>query len=119
MITFFTLNTSNKVLRIINNCIEEMIENELILSPLTEESNDKEKFEFLEAFFPSHLCSENSSKCINVIDDLLEWVRGNYLHDLTCVHEYVLFRIFKSFFNEKEDYELTRKKEEKIFTNFK
>lgn len=118
MITFFTLNTSNKVLKIINNCIEEMIENALILSPLTEDSNDKEKFEFLEAFFPLHLCRENLNKCINVINDLLEWSRDNYLHDLTCVHEYALFRIFKSFFNEKEDYELTRKKGEKNIYKF-
>lgn len=117
MITFIPLETTNKVLKIINNCIKEMIENELFYYNLNKD--DKEgQIDYLTSFFPAHLCREETQKCENTLKDLLEWTQDNYLHDLTCIHEYALFKIFGSFFDEKEDYEKLRKKGEKNVFKF-
>lgn len=112
MIRFITLHTTNKVLKIINDCINSMIENELFYYDLIED-DEKEQMEYLMEFFPQHLCREEKQKCDNALRDLLEWTQDDYLHDLTCVHEYALLRIFNSFFNEKEDNESVRRKGEK------
>ena len=99
MITFIPLDTTNKVLSIINNCIEEMVHHELFYYDLNE---DKEsQIDYLSTYFPAHLCREETEKCVNVLHDLLEWCQDNYLHDLTCTHEYALYMIFESFFIKK------------------
>ena len=117
MITFIPLVTTNRVLRIINNCIEEMIENEFSYYDLIKD-DEEEKFDYLLSFFPKHLCRENLKKCSDAFEDLLEWAQDNYLHELTSIHEYTLFHIFHSYFNEKEDFESYRKKEKEILSNF-
>lgn len=113
MITFIPLETTNNVLRIINNCIRQMIENELSYYYDLIEDDENEKMDYLINFFPNHLCREEPQKCINALHDLLEWTEDSYLHDLTCIHEYSLFKIFDSFFDEKEDFEKIRKKGQK------
>lgn len=112
MITFIPLETTNNVLRIINNCIMQMIKNELFYYSLIED-DENEKMDYLINFFPNHLCREEPQKCINTLHDLLEWTKDSYLHDLTSIHEYSLFKIFESFFDEKEDFENVRKKGQK------
>ena len=108
MITFIPLRTTIKVLKVINNCIQEMLEHEIFFYELCEDEEEKE--EWLMQFFPNYLCREESKKCISAIYDLYEWTKDSYLHDLTCVHEYALFKIFVNYFDEKEDYEMMRKK---------
>lgn len=115
MLHFSVLETSIKVLRIINNCIEAMIDYAL---SLIEDSDKEEKVEFLESFFPKHLCRQNIEKCINTLHDLQDWTRDNYLHELTGLHEYVLFRIFQDFFNQKDDFERFRKKGQRNIFKF-
>lgn len=118
MITFIPLETTTKVLRIINNCIKEMIDNELFYFNLSKDT-DEEKIDYLMHFFPKHLCREEPQKCINALHDLLEWSQDSFFHDLTCIHEYALFKIFGSFFDEKEDYEKIRNKGEKHIYDFR
>ena len=72
----------------------------------------------LESFFPKHLCRQNIEKCINTLHDLQDWTRDNYLHELTGLHEYVLFRIFQDFFNQKDDFERFRKKGQRNIFKF-
>lgn len=114
MITFITLHTTNRVLKIINNCIHEMIECEFFYDDMTQE----EQIEYLMYFFPKHLCREEPKKCINAMHDLLEWTKDSYLHDLTCIHEYALFKVFESYFDSKEDHEKFRTKGERNIYKF-
>lgn len=118
MITFISLETTNKVLKIINNCINEMIDNELSLYYDIDKDDENEVMDFLERLFPKYLCREDLKKCMNVLHDLKEWTKDSYLHDLTCVHEYALFHIFEHFFDEKEDFEKFREKGKRHIYNF-
>ncbi len=105
MIIFNTIAGTRKILREINNCIYEMIDFELYYY-----DEDREQ-EFLESYFPSHLCRENSKKCMDILIDLKEWTLDEYLHDLTCLHEYALYKIFNSYFDCAEDLEKESKGE--------
>lgn len=93
MITFIPLRTSTKVLKIINECIEKMIDMETDF--LYEEfiKDDKEELiDYLSDFFPLYLCRENIEKCQNILKDLSEWTEDNYLHEWKCSW-YALFKI--------------------------
>ena len=119
MITFIPLRTSTKVLKIINECIEKMIDMETDF--LYEEfiKDDKEELiDYLSDFFPLYLCRENIEKCQNILKDLSEWTEDNYLHELGSVHEYALFKIMNCYFDEKEDFENYREKGEKNIYKF-
>lgn len=109
MITFIPLDTTEKVLRIINNCIGEMLENELVYIDICKD-DEEELIDYLISYFPEHLCREESKKCVNVLYELYEWTQDHYFHHLTCVHEYALYNVFRCFFKEKEDFERVREK---------
>lgn len=105
MIVFSSLITSLRVLRIINNCIYEMLDFELSYCP-----DEDEIEEFAQNYFPKNLCRENPKKYMNILIELKEWSLDSYLHQLTCLHEYALFKIFNSYFDCFEGTEEHREK---------
>lgn len=117
MITFIPLQTTNRVLRIINDCIQRMIQSEIDYYNCIKRDSE-EVLEFLEDFFPSHLCREETQKCINVLHDLYEWTEDNYMHNLSSVHKHALSKIFEGYFNVKEDFENDRSKGERNIYKF-
>lgn len=100
MIIFHSCNTTGRVLKEINRCINDMVDYEL---SFYYEYDENEKIEFLEQYFPEHLCREDANKCMNVLIELKEWTRDLYLHEMTCLHEYALYKIFESYFDVAED----------------
>ncbi|MFG6319085.1 MAG: hypothetical protein K1W33_04370, partial [Clostridia bacterium] len=85
MILFKGCITTRRVLRQINNCINQMLECEISFY------DSSESQELIEEYFPKHLCRENPKKCMEILNELQEWTLDNYLHELTCLHEYSLF----------------------------
>ena len=111
MIIFHTCDTTLRVLREINRCINEMVDFELSsYYEYYEYQEESEKEEFLEQYFPEYLCREDAKKCMNVLLELKEWTMDSYLHEMTCLHEYALYQIFESYFNFAE--EMAREREE-------
>ncbi len=113
MILFRSCITTGRVLRLINNCINEMLEFELSFY-----NDESELQEFVENYFPEYLCRENPQKCMNVLIELKEWTLDFYLHELTCLHEYALFKIFNSYFESFEDAEEHIQKNERNVFKF-
>lgn len=118
MIIFRTCNTTTRVLREINRCINEMVDFELsYYYEYYEYQDEKEKEEFLKQYLPEYLCREDAKKCMNVLLDLNEWTKDLYLHEMTCLHEYALYHIFKSYFDCAED--IAKEREEGEEDSFK
>ncbi len=99
MILFKGCITTRRVLRQINNCINQMLECEISFY------DSSESQELIEEYFPKHLCRENPKKCMEILNELQEWTLDNYLHELTCLHEYSLFKIFNFYFDFLEEME--------------
>lgn len=98
MIRFVGFNSSVRVLKEINYRLTEMLDIEFCFADeMGIDIND---------YFPSYLCRESPDKCRNIIEDLREWVDDYYLHDHTCLHEYVLYRIINNYFDVKEDLDI-------------
>lgn len=49
----------------------------------------------LEEIFPVHYVRKNKERCIEVIDELKEYILDTYLHSLNPVQEYVLFHLIE------------------------
>ena len=99
MINFDTISFDEKSLRILNKCIFEMVEFE------TSFANDTCDKEDLELYFPKHIIREDKQKCIDILEDLKEWSKDNYIHELTPLYQYVIYHIFKSYVDFKDDIE--------------
>ena len=100
MIKFETISFDNKNLKLLNKCIFEMIDFE------TAYINEDENTDNLELYFPKHIIREDKNKCLSILEDLKEWSKDNYLHILTPLYQYVIYHIFKSYFDIKEDTEM-------------
>ncbi|KOR26495.1 hypothetical protein [Clostridium sp. L74] len=56
-------------------------------------------YKYIESYFPSYICRENLDKCKNIIKDL---------QDMTCLHEYALYKIiwnYSEVIDDLEEYE--------------
>ncbi|GAA0065043.1 hypothetical protein [Clostridium sp. CTA-1] len=98
MIQFVEFYPTMKVLKEINRRLCIMIDFEFALLNDTDD-------EYIESYFPYYICRENPDKCKNIIKDLQEWVEDYYLHDMTCLHEYALYKIIWNYSKVIDDLE--------------
>ncbi|ABS41262.1 hypothetical protein [Clostridium botulinum] len=98
MIQFVEFYSTMKVLKEINRRLCIMIDFEFVFLNDTDD-------EYIESYFPSYICRENPDKCKNIIKDLQEWVEDYFLHDMTCLHEYALYKIIWNYSKVIDDLE--------------
>lgn len=81
----------------ISECILEKVNHNiyLILELFTESCKGLDYETFLVEIFPKHFVRKNMHRCIEIIDELTEYSRDLYLHELTPVQEYALFYLFE------------------------
>lgn len=98
MIRFVEFYPTTRQLVEINRRLALMLDFEFAL--LDEMDN-----EYINDYFPTYLCKEIPDKCRDVIEDLQEWTEDYYLHEMTCLHEYALYRVICNYSTVMDDIE--------------
>lgn len=58
--------------------------------------NSGDDGEMLFSFFPEIVVLERKEKCYQTIKDLYYWSQDKYIHELTPIHEYAIYRIIEA-----------------------
>lgn len=80
---------SNSILKKMNNNIFGIIE------LFTECCKGSGYETFIEEIFPSHYCRRNLKRCLEIVQELEEYTKDLYIHNLSPLQEYALFYLLE------------------------
>ncbi|MBD7913947.1 hypothetical protein H9660_02185 [Clostridium sp. Sa3CUN1] len=87
------INVYGEVSKSILNKVNENIY--LILELFTESCKAMDFETFLAEIFPKHYLRKNINRCIETVEELMEYTTDTYKHDLTPLQEYALFHLLE------------------------
>ncbi|TKH04406.1 hypothetical protein FC678_24655 [Peribacillus simplex] len=98
MIKVYISNSSEEFVKEVNHKIAEFIKFYIAF----QEDHDDNRYEIA---FPKFLLRNNKTRCEEVISELYEYSVDRYIHILSPLHEYALFKIIEYCEDNYEDYE--------------